>query len=152
MKIVKSLEKSHFLIKRISETTKNKTKEQKSGFISILLGILAASILGFTLARNGVIRAGEGVIRAAQNFSMLPHCLTNFGIQNYYQDEPKFNGVYSKNNFPEIKDGTYIINLDKFESLWILWIVLCMNAETVAYFDSLGVKYISKEIRNKNWK
>ena len=81
MKIVKSLEKSYFLIKRISETTKNKTKEQKSGFISILLGILAASILGFTLARNGVIRAGEGVIRAAQNFSMLPHCLTNFGYK-----------------------------------------------------------------------
>ena len=38
---------------------------------------------------------------------MLPHPLTNFEIQKYYQNEPKFYGVYSRNNLPEIKDGTY---------------------------------------------
>ena len=43
---------------------------------------------------------------------MPPHPLRNFEIQNYYQNEPKFNGVYSRNNLPKIKDWAYIINLD----------------------------------------
>ena len=42
---------------------------------------------------------------------MTPHPLTNFEIQKYYQDEPKFNGVYSSNNLSKIKDGVYAINL-----------------------------------------
>ena len=46
---------------------------------------------------------------------MPPHPLTNFEIQNYYQNKPKFNGVYSRNNSPKIKDGAYVINLDKHE-------------------------------------
>ena len=48
---------------------------------------------------------------------MLPYCLTNFEIQGYYQNEPKFNGVYSRNNLPKIKDAAYIINLDEFKSM-----------------------------------
>ena len=40
------------------------------------------------------------------------HPLTNFEIQNYYQNEPKFNGDYSRNNLSKIKDGGYIINLE----------------------------------------
>ena len=44
---------------------------------------------------------------------MWPHLLTNFEIQKYYQNEPKFNGDYSRNNLPKIKDGTYVINLDE---------------------------------------
>ena len=43
---------------------------------------------------------------------MLPHSLTNFEIQKYYQYEPKFNSVCSRNNLPKIKDGAYIINLE----------------------------------------
>ena len=46
---------------------------------------------------------------------MLPHPLTNFGMQKYYQNEPNFNSVYSRNNLPKIKDGTYLINLDESE-------------------------------------
>ena len=46
---------------------------------------------------------------------MPPHPLTNFEIQKYYEDEPKFNGVYSINNSSKIKDGAYIINLDEYE-------------------------------------
>ena len=42
---------------------------------------------------------------------MLPHPLTNFETQKYYENEPKFNGIYSRNNLLKIKDGTYIINL-----------------------------------------
>ena len=46
---------------------------------------------------------------------MLPHPLTNFGMQKYYQNEPNFNSVYSRNNLPKIKDGTYLINRDESE-------------------------------------
>ena len=45
---------------------------------------------------------------------MPPHPLTNLEIQKYYQNERSFNGVYSRDNLPDkIKDGSYIINLDK---------------------------------------
>ena len=48
---------------------------------------------------------------------MRLHPLTNFEIQKYYQNEPKFNGVYSRNNLQKIKDGEYIINLYEYESI-----------------------------------
>ena len=70
MKIVKSLEGSGLLIKKISETIKNEAKEQKCRFFSILLGTLAASILGDTLAGKGVIRPGEGTIRTGKIFNV----------------------------------------------------------------------------------
>ena len=45
---------------------------------------------------------------------MSPHPLTNFELQKYYQNEPRFNGIFSGDNLPnKIKDGTYIINLDE---------------------------------------
>ena len=67
-KIVKSLEESELLIQEINKITKNKTKEQKDGFLSVLLGTLAASILGKALARRGIVKAGQGIIRAGENF------------------------------------------------------------------------------------
>ena len=67
MKIVKSLEESGLIIKGISETIKNEAKGQKIGFISILLETLAASMLGSALTGRGVIRAGEGTVRASEN-------------------------------------------------------------------------------------
>ena len=48
---------------------------------------------------------------------MPPHPLTNFERQKYYQNEPKFNGVYLRNNWPKIKDGAFVINLDEYESI-----------------------------------
>ena len=68
MKIVKSLEESGLLIKGMSETIKNEIKVQKGGFLPILLGTLATSILGNALTGKRVIGAGEGVIRAGQKF------------------------------------------------------------------------------------
>ena len=68
MKIVKQLEESGLLIKGISETIKNQAKEQKSGFLSMLLGTLAGRMLGTALTGRGVIRAGKGRIRAGENF------------------------------------------------------------------------------------
>ena len=50
---------------------------------------------------------------------MLPHPLTNFEIQKYYENEPKFNGAYSRSNLSKIKDGVYIINLELLSMLMI---------------------------------
>ena len=50
---------------------------------------------------------------------MPPDPLINFEMQKYYQNEPKFNGVYSRNNFPKIKDGAYVINFDEYKSIGI---------------------------------
>ena len=75
---------------------------------------------------------------------MPPHRLTNFEIQKYYQNEPKFNGFYSKNNLSKINDGTYTINADEYESIGIHWIALYVNAENLTYFDSFEVEHIPK--------
>ena len=48
---------------------------------------------------------------------MLPHPLTNLEVQKYYQNKPEFNGAYSRNNLPKIKIGTYVLNLDEYESV-----------------------------------
>ena len=48
---------------------------------------------------------------------MPPHPSTNLDIQKYYQKEPKFNGVYSRNNLPKTKDGAYVIYPDEYESI-----------------------------------
>ena len=73
---------------------------------------------------------------------MPPHPLTNFEIQMYYQNQPKFNDVYSRNNLPKIKDGVYIINLDEYKSIVTHWIALYVNGNSnVIYFDSFGVEH-----------
>ena len=68
---------------------------------------------------------------------MLPHPLTNFEIQKYYQDEPRFNGVYSRNNLPKVKDGAYVINLDEYSDIGMHWVALYVHNNDVTYFDSL---------------
>ena len=78
---------------------------------------------------------------------MSPHPLTTFEIQKYYQNEPKFNGVYSRNNLSKTKDGAYIINLAEYESTGTHWISQYVNDNNVTYFDTCGVENISKEIK-----
>ena len=85
----------------------------------------------------------------------VPHPLTNFEIQGYYQNEPRFNGVFSRDNLPNtIKNGAYVINLDEYHDIGTLWMALYVNNKTVTYFDSFGVEHIPKEIMkfidNKN--
>ena len=70
---------------------------------------------------------------------MPPHPLTSFEIQKYYQNEPKFNGVYSRNNLPRIKDEAYVINLDEFKSKGTHWIALYENVDNIMNFDSFGL-------------
>ena len=67
MKIIKSLEDSGLLIKGVSETIQNEAKEQKGGFLSMLLGTLGASLLGNLLTGKCTISADEGTIRAGEN-------------------------------------------------------------------------------------
>ena len=58
-------------------------------------------------------------------FLMSPHPLKNFEIQKYYENEPTFNGVYSRDNMPEkIKDRAYVINLDEYADVGTHWIAL----------------------------
>ena len=85
---------------------------------------------------------------------MLPHPLTSFEIQKYYQKESRFNGVFSRGNLPTIKDGAYIIHLDKHSYIGTHLVTLYMINNDVTYFDSFGVEHIPKEIKafinNKN--
>ena len=87
---------------------------------------------------------------------MPSHSLTNFEIQKYDQNEPRFNGVYSRDNLTEIKDGAYVINLDEYSDIGTHWVALCVNNNDVTYFDSFSVKHIPNEIKefidNKNIK
>ena len=60
MKIIQALESSNILLKGVTKIIKNRTKEQKGEFLSMLLGTLGASLLGNLLARKGIVRAGSG--------------------------------------------------------------------------------------------
>ena len=90
-----------------------------------------------------IFRADEGAFRACRIFEPL-RPLTNFEIEKHYQNELKCNGVYSINNLPTIKDGSYIINFDKLKSIGTHWIPLHVNNDNVNYFDSFVVEHIPK--------
>ena len=88
---------------------------------------------------------------------MQPHTLTNFEIQEYNQNEPRFNGVFSRDNLPKkIKNVSYVINLDEYADVGTHWIGLFYNRNEIVYFDSFGVEHVSEEIKkfvgNKNIK
>ena len=82
--------------------------------------------------------------------------MTNIEISEYYKNEPRFNGVYSRNNLPnKIKKGAYVINLDEYENTGTHWVSLFVkpkyttgpsSLECTVYFDSFGVEHIPKEI------
>ena len=97
---------------------------------------------------------------------MPPHPLTDFEIQKYYQNKPRFNGVYSGDNLPErsstecnsveIKNEAHVIILDEYSDIRTHWIAFYVLNNNVTYFDSFGVEHIPKEIKtfinNKNIK
>ena len=78
---------------------------------------------------------------------MQLHPLTNFEIQRYYQNEPRFCGVYVRDNLPKIKDGASIINIVEYSDIETHWIALYVLNNDVTYFDSFGVEHIPKEIK-----
>ena len=88
---------------------------------------------------------------------MPPHPLTKFEIQKSYQNEPRLNSVFSRNNLPKIiKDGAYVLNLDEYADIGTHWIALFCNRNEIVYFDSFGVEHVPEEIKefvgNKNIK
>ena len=114
MKIIKTLENSGMLLKGVSKAINNETKEKRGRFLSMLLGTLGASLLGNLLSGGkgsveskakgeSIMRAGDGIVRAGSGSKkklnlLLPfHPLTNIEISEYYKNEPRFNGVYSRN-------------------------------------------------------
>ena len=79
---------------------------------------------------------------------MPPPRLTNFEIQKYYQNEPRFNGVYSRDNLSdEIKDGAHVINLDEYSNIGTHWTALYVSNNDVTYFNNFGVEHIPNEIK-----
>ena len=89
---------------------------------------------------------------------LLPfHPLTNIKINEYYINEPRFNGVYSRNNLAKkIKKGAYVIKFDEYENNGTYWIALFVKTNEAIYFDSFGIEHIPNEINkfigNKNIK
>ena len=79
----------------------------------------------------------------------MHHPLKNIEIINYFNYEPRFNGIFSKNNLPRIKDGLYVINLDDKSRKGTHWVSLFTDRNTVVYFDSFGIRYIPQEELNK---
>ena len=67
--------------------------------------------------------------------TLPPHPLTNFEIQEYYQNEPRFNGVFSRDNLPNnnTKNGAYVINLDEYHDIGTHWVALYVNNKIVTY-------------------
>ena len=97
------------------------------------------------LSGKGTVRAGEGIF--LKKALMPPHPLTNFEIKKYYENEPRFNGVYSRDNLPKtIKNGSYVIILDEYADVGAHWIVYVKNNEII-YLDSFGVEHVPKEIK-----
>ena len=164
MKIIKALENSGILLKGVSKTIKNEFKEQRGRFLSMLLGTLGASLLGNLLSGGkgsvasrakgeGIMRAGDGIVRAGSgskkktlNLLLTFHPLTNIEISKYYKNEPRFNGVYSRNNLPnKIKKRANVINLDEYENTGTHWVSVFVKANKVIYFDSFGIEHIPEE-------
>ena len=75
---------------------------------------------------------------------MSPNALTSFETQKYYRNKPKFNGVYSRNNLPKIKDGAYVINLDQFKSIGTHWIALYVMVIMQPILIALELKIFQK--------
>ena len=80
-------------------------------------------------------------------FWIPPHPFINFEIQKYYKNEPRYNGVFSRNNLPKkLKDTAYVINLDEYADVGTLLIALFCNRNEIVYFDGFGVEHVPKEI------
>ena len=79
---------------------------------------------------------------------MPSHPLTNFKIQKYYQNQPRSNSAFSRNNLPlKTKDETQVINLDEYTDVGTHWISLFCNRNEIVYFDNFGVEHVPEKIK-----
>ena len=85
-------------------------------------------------------------------FLMLHHPLTIFEMQKYYQNEPRFNRVFLRDNLPKkVKDRAYVINLHEYADVGTHWIALFCNRCEIFDFDSFGVEHVPEEIKDIFW-
>ena len=84
IKIIEALENSGILLKGITKTIENETKEQRGGFLSMLLGTLGASLLGNLLTGKGMMRAGEEIVRGDERSKKTPKFAVTFLSFNKY--------------------------------------------------------------------
>ena len=82
---------------------------------------------------------------------MPSHPLTNFEIQKHHQNEPRFDGVYSREKIKKIKDGAYLVNLDKYSNIGTQWVALYAQNNDVSYFYSFRVEPIPIEVKTFFW-
>ena len=87
IKIIKELENSDILLKGVSKTIENKIKEQRGGFLSMLLGTLGASLLGNLLTGKGIMRAGDGIVRAGEGSKKKTKFAITFSSINKYRNK-----------------------------------------------------------------
>ena len=137
MKIIKSLVDLDVLTDGVTNTVKHGTKQPEGGFFGALLPPLAALLVEPVISSvvKGII--GWVVRRAGREYwikivSPL-HPLNKVEITNYFNYEPRFNDLFSRNNLPRIKDGAFAINIDdkrKWRNtlgfinsciLWFIW-------------------------------
>ena len=81
--------------------------------------------------------------------------MANIEIKKYYQNKPRFKGVYSGDNLPKnIKDWAYVINPDEYADIRTHWMAFYISNNDAIYFESCGVEHVPKEIKkfieNKN--
>ena len=79
---------------------------------------------------------------------MLLHPLTNFEMEKYYRNEMNFNGVYSRNSLPRIRDGTYAINHYEYKSIRTHWMALYVNGNNIIYLIALELSIFQKKLKN----
>ena len=147
----KSLQDSGVLIDGVTETVKHETKKTEGGFLEALLAPLAASLVQPVISSVVKSISGRGVKRAERGYMdkrfLVPlYHLNNIEITNYFNYEPRFNGIFSKTNLPRI---AYVINLDDNKSKGTHWVSLFVVRNTAVYFDSFEIKYIPLDVLNK---
>ena len=87
IKIIKELENSDILLKGVSKTIENEIKEQRGGFLSMLLGTLGASLLGNLLTGKGIMRAGDGIVRSGEGSKKKTKFAITFSSINKHRNK-----------------------------------------------------------------
>ena len=121
----------------------------------MLLDTLGANLLGNLLAGKGIVRTSSGNKKGKSwhwkiiGFLMPLHPLTHFEIQKFYQNEPRYNGVFSRNNLPKkIKDGRYVINLDEYVDVGNIGLLYFVTERNLFITIVLVLNMFLKKLKN----
>ena len=140
IKIIKSFEDSGVFIDGVTVTVKHEIKEEETPLAASLVQSVISSVV-------------EGLEEQKKDMwikILVPlHPLNNIEITNYFNYEPRFNGVFSRKSLPRIKDAAHAINLDDKKSKGTHWVSLYIDRNTAVYFYSFGIEYITLEVLNK---